>query len=466
MRIISGVLLAAMAAALHGPAGAQDQPGTTDLESALTADLPPYWQVNEVEIQASVNDGDAVSPQFRQRFTATVAPREDLYRRVEEVEPFRVVATATPSGTSHRLYGIGHSTLKSGRWAVRLEMESSVAALGKPRSLFEGPVVVPGDPASQQVFEMFMQGRETAKAMAERAARTAVNADVLARLDAEAQAQEQALLEDSYRRRLEALKGRIDADLAGVSAAVDTMLADNRTVLAKLEALHEQKVAAVTARAETQLAIAEANQEAVAQDELAAALEALAEKRKRVADLNARAVEARMAADKSRYAQVRAGLAVSDDASEQLAAFDAAMSSDIASLQRLALSLAFRSGNDELQGAALAAYVAGLPQMSIAVAYKDGENKDKTYVQSLQLTEVNGSNFAGELSTPGWSDFAKASGTIQGDSLSLRAPWSSRNGCAWAARVDEKGALTGPMQCSANGGISRNNPGGVGSVAF
>ena len=91
---------------------------------------------------------------------------------------------------------------------------------------------------------------------------------------------------------------------------------------------------------------------------------------------------------------------------------------------------------------------------------------DKSYVHSLQVTEVNGSSFAGELSTPGWRDFAKASGTIQGDSLSLRAPWTNRRGCAWTARVDEKGALVGQMQCSSNGGVDWNNPGGLGSVSF
>ena len=428
--------------------------------------MPAYWQVDKVEIQASVNDGDEISPQYRQRFTADVAPREDLYWLVDEVEPFKVVAAVTPASKSYRLYGIGFSTLEKGRWSTKLEMENSVRALGQPQSMFDGPVLVAGVEASQQAIEAFMQGRETAKALAERATRTAANADVLARLAAEADAQERALLEDSYRRRLEALKGRIDADLAGFASAVDAMVADNRKTLAQLEALHKDKVAATKASAETQFAIAETKEEAAAQDELAAALEALAAKRQRSAHLEAQAVEARVAAGKKRYDLLSAKLA-SADPSEQMAAFDAAMSSDDESLHRLALSAAFGSANDDLQGAALAAYVSRMPQMSISVAFKDRDGQAGTYIQILRITEVSGASFAGEFSTPGWRKIAKGSGTIQGDTLSLSAQWESGAKCSWRARINEQGILGGQMQCAGYKGRKDDyNPGGNASVSF
>ena len=118
-----------------------------------------------------MNDSDDISPRYRQRFAAEVAPREDLFRLVDKVEPFGVSAVVTPAGKSFRLYGIGHSALEKGKWSTKLEMENSVAALRQPRSMFDGPVVVLGDEGSQQAIEAFMQGRETAKALAERAAR-------------------------------------------------------------------------------------------------------------------------------------------------------------------------------------------------------------------------------------------------------------------------------------------------------
>lgn len=466
MRILPIVFIVAAVIGLNGPVLAQQAPGPEDLKASLVLDLPAYWRVDMVEIQASVNDGDEISPQFRQRFTADVASREDLYLLVDEVEAFNVVAAVTPARMSYRLYGIGFSKLEKGRWSTRLEMENSLRALGQPQSMFDGPVLVAGGEASQQAIEAFMQGRETAKALAERATRTAANADVLARLAAEADAQERALLEDSYRRRLEALKGRIDADLAGIASAVDAMVADNRKTLAQLEALNKDKVAAARASAETQFAIAETKEEAAAQDELAAALEALAAKRQRSAELEAQAVEAQVAASKKRYDLLSSKLA-SADPSEQLAAFDAAMSSDDENLRRLAFSAAFRSANDDVQGAALAAYVSGMPQMSISVAFKDGDGKAGTYIQILRITEVSGASFAGEISTPGWGGIAKGSGTIQGDTLSLSAQWESEEKCSWRARVNEQGILGGQMQCA--GSYSRpsgHNPGGDASVSF
>ena len=466
MRILTGILAVLAVIGIHGPGLAQQVPGPDNLASALGLGLPSWWTVGTVEIQASVNDGDDIAPRYRQRFTAEVAPREDLFRLVDKVEPFSVVAAVTPAGTSYKLYGIGHSALEKGKWSTKLEMENSVAALGQPRSMFDGPVAVAGSEGSQQAIETFMQGRETAKALAERAARTAAKADVLERLAAEADAQERALLEDSYRRRLEALKGRIDADLAGFGSAVDAMIEDNRKTLAQLEVLHKEKIAAAKARAETQLAIAEARKEGEAQDELAAALEALTAKRGRAVDLEAQAVEARIAAAKKRYDLLNAKLA-SADASEQLAAFNAAMASEDETLRRLALSVAFRSANDDLQGAALAAYVSGMPQVTISVSFKDRDGKAGTYIQTLRINQVKEASFAGEFSTPGKTKIAKASGTIQGDSLSLNARWEHDGKCSWKARINEQGILTGQMQCARrDGNNDRKNPGGDASVSF
>lgn len=466
MRIPPSVLIVAAVLGLHDPVLAQQAPGPEDLGTSLGLDMPAYWSVDKVEIQVSVNDGDEISPQYRQRFTADVAPREDLYRLVDEIEPFKVVAAVTPAGKSFRLYGIGFSALEKGRWSTRLEMENSVRALGRPQSMFDGPVVVAGVEASQQAIEAFMQGRETAKALAERATRTAANADLLARLAEEADAQERALLEDSYRRRLEALKGRIDVDLAGFASVVDAMVADSRTALAQLEALHREKVTAAKASAETRLAIAETKEEAEAQDELAAALEALVAKRQRSADLEAQAFEARVAAGKKRYDLLSAKLA-STDPWEQMAAFDTAMASDDEKLWRLALSAAFRSGNDDLQGAALEAYVSRMPQMSISVAFKGRDGKAGTYIQILCITEVSGASFAGEFSTPGWTGSAEATGATQNDTLSLSVQWPGGANCAWLARINERGILGGQMQCVDSMGRKDNsNPGGDASVSF
>ena len=52
--------------------------------------MPGRRRVGTVKVQASVSDGDDISPWYRQRFTADVAPREDLFRLVDQAEPFSV----------------------------------------------------------------------------------------------------------------------------------------------------------------------------------------------------------------------------------------------------------------------------------------------------------------------------------------------------------------------------------------
>ena len=150
-------------------------------------------------------------------------------------------------------------------------------------------------------------------------------------------------------------------------------------------------------------------------------------------------------ADKKRYDLLSAKLALAD-ASEQMAAFNAALASEDETLRRLALSAAFRSANDDLQGAALAAYVSGMPQVTVSVAFKDRDGQAGTYVQTLRINEVAGSSFAGEFSTPDNTKIARASDTIRGDTLSLNARWERGAKCSWNARIDEQGILGGRMQ--------------------
>ena len=90
MRILRGILAAAAVIGILGPGLAQQAPGPDDPASALGLGLPSWWTVGTVEVQASVNEGDDISPWYRQRFTADVAPCEDLFRLVYKAELFSV----------------------------------------------------------------------------------------------------------------------------------------------------------------------------------------------------------------------------------------------------------------------------------------------------------------------------------------------------------------------------------------
>ena len=466
MRARIWCLVAILVAGFQASAVAQPAtPDPDDIAAALSLQIPAYWQVGNVEIQASVNDGDDVSPRFRQRFTADLTPREDLFRIAQEVGPFKVVVAVAHVGERYKLYGIGVSILRTGQWTTELALENSLQGMGAPRSMFDGPVVVAGAETSQQAIETYLLGLETAKAFAERAARTSANADLLRKLAVEADAQERALLKDAHSRRIAALTARLDSDLAKLNSAIDAMIAENQNALMEIVALHERKVAAATVDAEIRLAITETRKEIAAQDELAAVLEALAAKRKHTADLAAQAFEGEVAERKKRHKMLRDKLA-SDDVSEQMAAFDAAIGSQDDGLRRVALTSALRSGNDDLQGAALAAFISEMPQMTISVGSTDDDRKPPAYVQTFRITAADGAAFTGEFSTPGFEGIAQGSGMIHGDNLSLFAQWKNRAQCSWNAQINVEGVLRGLMQCADRLGRVKKTISGIGSVSF
>ena len=56
----------AVAISLCGNAAAQIlKPDVDDIVAAMNARMPAPWMVQDIEIQASVNDGDAINPKYR-----------------------------------------------------------------------------------------------------------------------------------------------------------------------------------------------------------------------------------------------------------------------------------------------------------------------------------------------------------------------------------------------------------------
>ena len=140
------------------PVQAQEAPGRIEITSALSAELPAYWSIELVDIAASVNDGDEVTPRYRQRFAADVVPGEDLYAAApgnQAIGPFNVVVATRTTAEPHKLYGIASPTLALGQWVTEVVLENSVDGLGVPRSLFDGPVVVAGSDQAGQVGAAF-----------------------------------------------------------------------------------------------------------------------------------------------------------------------------------------------------------------------------------------------------------------------------------------------------------------------
>ena len=131
---------------LQMPSLALDPPSEIEINSALAGELPAYWSIASIEMSASVNDGDEVSPRYRQRFVANAVPKEELYVLATDkgaIGPFAVLITTRTATQTHKLYGIATSILALGKWSTELVMENSVKELGMPRSLFAGRWLLP-----------------------------------------------------------------------------------------------------------------------------------------------------------------------------------------------------------------------------------------------------------------------------------------------------------------------------------
>ena len=150
---------------------AQDAPGEAEIASALQVELPPYWSIDSVDVRASLNDGDAVQPRYRQRFVANVTSNEDLFvqsPRDSYVGPFAVLTPAGPKGDVRSLYGIAHSTLSLGSWRTEFVMENTVGDWGKPRWTFADPSVVMGTARADRMLAVLREWERTKEELVSR----------------------------------------------------------------------------------------------------------------------------------------------------------------------------------------------------------------------------------------------------------------------------------------------------------
>ena len=142
------------------------EPNEDVIVDALGEELPVYWAVTSATISVSSKgetEGGATS--FKQRFEATVVPRESLYvpaAGVESIGPFTVIVMKTSSVKNYTLHGIAISTSSNERWVTKFTLDNSVDGLGMPQSAFTGPVVVSGSDAAARVKSELNEARALA----------------------------------------------------------------------------------------------------------------------------------------------------------------------------------------------------------------------------------------------------------------------------------------------------------------
>ena len=352
-------IVAAVAIWAGSVSAADDAPVEEDIARAIGLWLPSYLSIERIDILATVNDGDAISPRFRQRFVAEAVPRENLYSvptQNSDLKPYiMLIETRTPQ-QPHKLYGVASSVLVLGKWNLDLRMENGIDGLGRPVAMYSQPAIIIGSEDAERAIENLDAVKTLNKTLAEQAIRVEADATIL-----QAAAEEELeLLRNENRKRLEAIVNR-----------------------------YEQERAAIEASQETLTAIAEAEAEIASLDILTGVTEELSRKRKLAREQQKKMLDEEINEVSAQRDALLEAIR-SEDADKRRTGFDAMFASSEEQLNTMALKEAFASGDQDLkahaieiamdsgveslQEIALKAWLTGLPTIMLTVYDQNGKD--------------------------------------------------------------------------------------------
>lgn len=382
MRKFANFTMMVMLLAVTQAAFALSPPPAKALAHRIADTVPSFWRVGEVVVTASVNTGDAVEPNIKQRFEATVIPTAALFVKdqgsMDAFKPYVPILPTVDAESERTLYGIAESTYSLGQWQTTIELENRVAGLGVPRDLFPGPTVVRGSEEEARILERMRPDvaqqvkrqlqAQLAKLKAEHDAQVqalnARQAEKIAALKADYAEQKR-----QYASKEKDLEARHEATVAALKASYAEQKRQYASMEKDLEASHQAEVAALKTKQESELARLRKKHDAKLKsvklafkqkiDALQAKIQStgeLIELQKKAKAKQAALAAARQATQNARVEGARALLAKfhksvsADDADTRWAAFHAAMTSDNELLRQAALRVAL---NDKTKGSAL-----------------------------------------------------------------------------------------------------------------
>ena len=133
----------------------QSAPEPADIAVALDRLIPLYWDIKGVSVKASVNRGDAVEPEWAQRFEALVSVKMSLYHKVMDgvpsgnaaaLHPFEELVETVSAESERIIYGVAVSSQSRDVWDIDIKLENNVDKLGAPLDYFNIPTVVRNSP--------------------------------------------------------------------------------------------------------------------------------------------------------------------------------------------------------------------------------------------------------------------------------------------------------------------------------
>ena len=471
-------VLFVIACSIFGYAHAQDAPTPADIRKALVAELPSYWTIKNVQITATVNDGDAIDPRFRQRFIATIIPKEKLYSELPKsrVEPYVVLIETRSPKQPHNLYGITSSVLKLGDWQMVFQFENSTRGLGLPQSMYSRPVIIPDTVQANKAIETLTSAQELSKTLAEQTIRAEANAEAIRKA---AEMDQEVLLAEN-RKRLDTLVLKYEQERTAIKTSHEqesaAIITSHKQRLEAIKEAQEQELAAIEATVETRTQIGETKAEIAALEELSAVQEELARKRK-IAEEKQQALLTSQIEEESKRRDALLQALRSEDEAERLTAFDLLFDSQDEKLSLLALDEAFASGDKNLKvhaievamksgveafrARALASWVAQKPEI-IMTMYDSGRRdyRGVTYFEILTVSPDLKLTGKMKLSEMKWfqnddysvSNKIDGTGLIHQDKISLQGPYHYSGTkkpwyCSGELSPNADGFLVGLINC-------------------
>ena len=487
-------VLFAIACSILGYTHAQDAPAPADIAKALVADLPSYWAIKNVQISATVNDGDAIDPRFRQRFIATVVPTEKLYSELpkSKVEPYVVLIETRSPKQPHNLYGITSSVLKLGAWQMEFQFENGTRGLGLPQSMYSRPVIIPDTAQANKAIETLISAQELSKTLAEQTIRAEANAEAIRK----AAGMDQEVLLAENRKRLDTLVLKYEQERTAIKTSHEqesaAIITSHKQRLEAIKEAQEQELAAIEATVETRTQIGETKAEITAlkelsavQEELSAVQEELARKRKIAEEKQQALLTGQIEEESKRRATLLEALR-SEDEGERLTAFDLLFDSQDEKLSVLALDEAFASGDKNLRvhaievamksgveafrARALASWIAQKPEIIMTMYNTDGQRyRGVQYFDVLAVDENLKITGKLKLDEMKWfqeynysvSNNVDGTGLVHQDRISLQGPFIDNRDhstlyCTGELYPNTEGLLAGQFNCPFYGSDSTN----------
>lgn len=151
---ISGLGWLLMAGLVIGGCSSENKPNNSQLQEALSLELPAYLKVTDFSVDAMQNVGNEVEPNYVARFNAKAEVSTDLYVKDGSEDGLYFMKGATDAGSEIELFGKSSSVLFQGTWEHRMGIEGNpVAKLGRPIDAFTAGTVVRGSPEEAAYYD-------------------------------------------------------------------------------------------------------------------------------------------------------------------------------------------------------------------------------------------------------------------------------------------------------------------------